>query len=58
MTPVSTGGDLGPLVRQWLNWLEQPCTITNHTPHSRKDCRSAREIALKGCVVLERPEEA
>jgi hypothetical protein len=46
-----------PEAARWLEWQERSCTVRGHNAHLRYQCRESREQALRGCVVLDVPEE-
>lgn len=46
-----------PEAAQWFEWLELSCTVRGHNAHLRFQCRESREQALRGCVVLDVPED-
>jgi hypothetical protein len=46
-----------PEAARWVEWLERSCTVRGHNAHLRYQCRESREQALRGCVVLDFPEE-
>lgn len=52
-----SGEPMTPEAALWLEWLFRPCTVPRHSAHPRNLCRESREQALRGCVVLEAPED-
>jgi hypothetical protein len=46
-----------PLVQRWLAWLRGHCSVKGHAAHLRHQCFESLEQALRGCVVIEDPED-